>query len=188
MSASSSFLSHSSLSGAGGGGDDDDDDDDNDDDDGNAARDGFPLSAAARAQHRAARRAKKAAFIPAPTGAAAQQNAACPICQDKFETVWHDEAQEWVWMDAVKVGSRVYHASCHREVSSATAAATAAAAAAAVSAPGLLGGVTAAAAARGRSSTPDVAGTGSVLGKRKVEGGDDDLAGLKAKFKREVAA
>ena len=28
---------------------------------------------------------------------------------------WLDEAQEWVWMDAVKVGDRVYHASCHRE-------------------------------------------------------------------------
>jgi len=28
---------------------------------------------------------------------------------------WLDEAQEWVWMDAVKVGPRVYHASCHSE-------------------------------------------------------------------------
>jgi len=28
---------------------------------------------------------------------------------------WLDEAQEWVWMDAVKIGDRVFHASCHRE-------------------------------------------------------------------------
>ncbi len=28
---------------------------------------------------------------------------------------WLDGAQEWVWMDAVKIGDRVYHASCHRE-------------------------------------------------------------------------
>ena len=30
---------------------------------------------------------------------------------------WLDEAQEWVWTDAVKVGGgeRVFHASCHRE-------------------------------------------------------------------------
>lgn len=28
---------------------------------------------------------------------------------------WLDEAQEWVWMDAVRVGGRVFHASCHRE-------------------------------------------------------------------------
>ncbi|KAK4121798.1 hypothetical protein N657DRAFT_576714 [Parathielavia appendiculata] len=28
---------------------------------------------------------------------------------------WLDEAQEWVWTDAVQVGGRVFHASCHRE-------------------------------------------------------------------------
>lgn len=78
-------------------------------------------------------------YIPAPTGAAA--NAACPICQEKFETVWHDEAQEWVWMDAVRVSGRVYHASCHDEVKRA-------------------GG-----ADRGRSATPEA---GNVL-KRKAE-------------------
>ena len=44
-----------------------------------------------------------------------QINSVCPICQEKFEMKWLDEAQEWVWMDAVKVGPRVYHASCHSE-------------------------------------------------------------------------
>ncbi|KAI0542108.1 hypothetical protein GGR58DRAFT_454010 [Xylaria digitata] len=39
----------------------------------------------------------------------------CPICQDKFETRWLDDAQEFVWADAIKVGDRIYHASCHRE-------------------------------------------------------------------------
>ena len=39
----------------------------------------------------------------------------CPICQEKFQMSWLDEAQEFVWMDAVKVGDRVYHASCHAE-------------------------------------------------------------------------
>ncbi|KAI1809323.1 hypothetical protein GGS20DRAFT_318157 [Poronia punctata] len=39
----------------------------------------------------------------------------CPICQDKFETRWLDDAQEFVWSDAIKVGDRIYHASCHRE-------------------------------------------------------------------------
>ncbi|KAK0740208.1 hypothetical protein B0T18DRAFT_204234 [Schizothecium vesticola] len=42
--------------------------------------------------------------------------AACPICQERFEMKWLDEAQEWVWMDAVRLGGRVFHASCHREV------------------------------------------------------------------------
>jgi pre-mRNA cleavage complex 2 protein Pcf11 len=95
-------------------------------------------------------------YIPAPTGAAA--NAACPICQEKFEPEWHEDAQEWVWMDAVKVGGRVFHASCHDEVKRAS------------------GGD------RARSTTPDTAG---VLGKRKAEA---DLANLKTKLKREVAA
>ncbi|KAH0287016.1 hypothetical protein M436DRAFT_38594 [Aureobasidium namibiae CBS 147.97] len=78
-------------------------------------------------------------YIPAPTGAAA--NATCPICQEKFEPEWHEDAQEWVWMDAVKVGGRVFHASCHDEVKRAS------------------GGD------RGRSTTPDA----GVLGKRKAE-------------------
>lgn len=103
-------------------------------------------------------------YIPAPTGAAAVQNAACPICQEKFETVWHEEAQEWVWMDATRVGGRIYHASCHDEVSKASI----------VPAGFVLGQD------RARSQTPE-----SVLGKRKAEG---DLAGLKAKLKREVVA
>ena len=30
---------------------------------------------------------------------------------------WLDEAQEFVWMDAKKVGDRIYHASCFAEAS-----------------------------------------------------------------------
>lgn len=30
--------------------------------------------------------------------------------------VWNDEVQDFVWMDAMKIGNRVYHASCHSEV------------------------------------------------------------------------
>ncbi|KAH8657022.1 hypothetical protein BGZ60DRAFT_416571 [Tricladium varicosporioides] len=39
----------------------------------------------------------------------------CPICQEKFEMKWLDEAQEFVWMDARKIGDRIYHASCYSE-------------------------------------------------------------------------
>jgi pre-mRNA cleavage complex 2 protein Pcf11 len=42
-------------------------------------------------------------------------NSLCPICQEKFEMKWLDEAQEFVWMDAKKVGGRIYHASCYAE-------------------------------------------------------------------------
>lgn len=78
--------------------------------------------------NKAAERKKgpKDLWVPAPTGAAA--NVPCPICQERFEAVWHEEAQEWVWMDAKRVGGRVYHATCHEEV----------------------------AGARGRSATPEV--------------------------------
>lgn len=32
-------------------------------------------------------------------------------------TKWLDEAQEWVWTDALRgVGGRAYHASCYAEV------------------------------------------------------------------------
>lgn len=44
-----------------------------------------------------------------------QAASVCPICQDKFETRWLDDTQEFVWADAIKVGDRIYHASCHRE-------------------------------------------------------------------------
>ena len=39
----------------------------------------------------------------------------CPICQERFENKWLDTAQEWVWLDAVLVNNRAYHASCHAE-------------------------------------------------------------------------
>jgi pre-mRNA cleavage complex 2 protein Pcf11 len=58
--------------------------------------------------------ANKVPYLPVPEDSS-RVNSACPICQEKFEMKWLDEAQEWVWMDAVKVGERVFHASCHRE-------------------------------------------------------------------------
>ena len=54
-------------------------------------------------------------WLPVPEDSAKVNNM-CPICQERFEMKWLDEAQEWVWMDAMKVGERVYHASCHKEV------------------------------------------------------------------------
>jgi len=42
-------------------------------------------------------------------------NSVCPICQEKFDTKWLDDAQDFVWMDAVMISGRIYHASCHSE-------------------------------------------------------------------------
>ncbi|KAG9231019.1 hypothetical protein BJ875DRAFT_506952 [Amylocarpus encephaloides] len=39
----------------------------------------------------------------------------CPICKEKFETKWLYNADEFVWMDAKKIGDRIFHASCYAE-------------------------------------------------------------------------
>ncbi|KAL9120220.1 MAG: hypothetical protein Q9187_003222 [Circinaria calcarea] len=54
-------------------------------------------------------------FIPVPSDNDLA-SLPCPICQEKFDITWNDDAQDFVWTDAVKIGSRVYHASCHAEL------------------------------------------------------------------------
>lgn len=76
------------------------------------------------------------------------RNAPCPICQEKFESTWSEEVQDWIWQDAIKIGNRVYHASCYADVTKEGSAVTVAR------------GSTPSA----RTGTPD-----SVLGKRKAE-------------------
>ncbi|KAF2742894.1 hypothetical protein M011DRAFT_481210 [Sporormia fimetaria CBS 119925] len=41
----------------------------------------------------------------------------CPICQEKFDTNvrWHQAANDFVWMDAVEIKGRIYHATCWEE-------------------------------------------------------------------------
>lgn len=84
-------------------------------------------------------------WIRAPNDATLR-NTPCPICQEKFESTWSEEVQDWIWQDAVQVGSRVYHASCYAEVTKDD--------------PGPVRGGT----PQARTGTPD-----SVLGKRKAE-------------------
>ena len=54
-------------------------------------------------------------FVPVPSDSALA-NQPCPICQEKFTASYNDEVSDWVWMDAVQIGSRIYHASCHSEM------------------------------------------------------------------------
>ena len=84
-------------------------------------------------------------WIRAPNDATLR-NTPCPICQEKFESTWSENVQDWIWQDAVKVGNRVYHASCYAEVTRDG------------SVPGRVS------TPLGRTGTPD-----SVLGKRKAE-------------------
>jgi len=55
-------------------------------------------------------------YVPVPNDPVLLAASTCPVCKEKFETVWHGDAEEWVWMDAVNVGERIYHASCYSEV------------------------------------------------------------------------
>ncbi|KAK6523932.1 hypothetical protein TWF281_001894 [Arthrobotrys megalospora] len=55
-------------------------------------------------------------YIPAPNDAALS-NLTCPVCKEKFNTVWHPDAEDWVLMDAIQSGGRIYHASCFAEIS-----------------------------------------------------------------------
>lgn len=55
-------------------------------------------------------------YVSVPQDVVLQQ-APCPICQEKFETVWSVEANDFVWMDALNVGGKVYHATCFEEYS-----------------------------------------------------------------------
>lgn len=62
----------------------------------------------------ARKKAAKENYIPVPNDPLSS-NLTCPVCKEKFETSWHADAEEWVWMDAMKVGQKVYHASCYTE-------------------------------------------------------------------------
>jgi len=57
-------------------------------------------------------------FVPAPTDVG-KLNEPCSICMEKFASVWHAKTSQPVWMDAVKIGEKYYHASCWAEVSGA---------------------------------------------------------------------
>jgi pre-mRNA cleavage complex 2 protein Pcf11 len=92
---------------------------------------------------------KKEVFIRVPNDAK-MRNEPCPICQEKFESVWSEELQDFIWRDAMKVGNRVYHASCFQEATKDRE----------NGATPVVGGSN----NRARTSTPD-----SVLGKRKAE-------------------
>lgn len=98
-------------------------------------------------------------FILAPNDPILR-NAPCPICQEKFESTWSEELQEFIWKDALKINNRIYHATCYKEATK-----------------DKERGTTPVGAGRGRTATPD-----SILGKRKAE---DEMIGLSSKVKVE---
>jgi pre-mRNA cleavage complex 2 protein Pcf11 len=113
----------------------------------------------AGAEGNVAKQGPPKAWIRAPNDGTLR-NTPCPICQEKFESTWSEDVQDWIWQDAVKVGSRVYHASCYAEVTKD-------------------GPAPRSSTPQARTGTPD-----SVLGKRKAEG--TDSPGGKTRIKTEA--
>ncbi|KAF2243262.1 hypothetical protein BU26DRAFT_437074 [Trematosphaeria pertusa] len=64
----------------------------------------------------AVKKQAKDRYVPVPQDAAIA-HAPCPICQEKFEPQWLVEANDFVWMDAIQVGGKIYHATCWEEYS-----------------------------------------------------------------------
>lgn len=73
--------------------------------------------AQAAAAAEAAQKDPKNKFILVPSDHALA-NTPCPICQEPFEKSYDDSISDWVWKDAIKIGSRVYHASEYAELKS----------------------------------------------------------------------
>ncbi|KAL5615117.1 hypothetical protein BROUX41_005176 [Berkeleyomyces rouxiae] len=53
-------------------------------------------------------------YIPVPDPSEGV-NTTCSICADSFVNKWLDSAQEWVWLDTLRIGNKAYHASCYNE-------------------------------------------------------------------------
>jgi pre-mRNA cleavage complex 2 protein Pcf11 len=66
----------------------------------------------------APRKEAKDRYVLVPADAALQ-HAPCPICQEKWAPTFHQEANDFVWTDAIQVNGRIYHGSCWEEYSKA---------------------------------------------------------------------
>ncbi|KAK9240331.1 hypothetical protein V1525DRAFT_395636 [Lipomyces kononenkoae] len=59
-------------------------------------------------------------YIPAPKDPNVI-NTPCPICKEKFKSVWNESAEDWVWMNAVKAeNGKIYHATCLQDAENIT--------------------------------------------------------------------
>ena len=56
-------------------------------------------------------------IVVVPTDAEVSARA-CPICKEKFQSVWSEEEEEWIWQNATEVDGTYYHASCYYSVKS----------------------------------------------------------------------
>ncbi|KAJ7929884.1 hypothetical protein B0H13DRAFT_1595778 [Mycena leptocephala] len=80
-----------------------------------------PMNAKAAAAAEVAKRDAdlRAQYVVVPRGEEAKP-VACPICKEQFKSEWleDEDAEDWVWRNAVLKDDRVYHATCHAEAAS----------------------------------------------------------------------
>lgn len=55
---------------------------------------------------------KKYVFVPTNKHL---ESLPCPICREKFSSEWADDVEAWVWMNAIEVKNRIFHAICYAE-------------------------------------------------------------------------
>ncbi|KAK9434074.1 hypothetical protein V1505DRAFT_361265 [Lipomyces doorenjongii] len=59
-------------------------------------------------------------YIPAPKDPNVI-NIPCPICKEKFKSVWNEKVEDWVWMNAIKAeNGKIYHATCLQDAGNVT--------------------------------------------------------------------
>ncbi|KAF9268141.1 hypothetical protein L218DRAFT_954518 [Marasmius fiardii PR-910] len=56
-------------------------------------------------------------FVVVPAGDEAK-TISCPVCKEVLSPEFVEDDEEWVWKNAIKKEDRIYHATCHAEVSS----------------------------------------------------------------------
>ncbi|WFD21937.1 hypothetical protein MEQU1_000597 [Malassezia equina] len=85
------------------------------------------------AQERALREKVASSYVSVPLDADVAARP-CRICQEKFQSEWSEDVEEWIWRNAVLVDGLYYHASCYYSAKSMSDSVQAVAAAAAASA------------------------------------------------------
>ncbi|THH10229.1 hypothetical protein EW145_g1475 [Phellinidium pouzarii] len=58
----------------------------------------------------------KASVVVVPPGDEVK-SISCPVCKETIKSDFQEEEEEWVWQNAIRVKDKIYHATCHAEMS-----------------------------------------------------------------------
>lgn len=42
----------------------------------------------------------------------------CPVCKESLKSEFREDDEEWIWLNAIRVKDKIYHATCHSELAS----------------------------------------------------------------------